>query len=46
MVANFYRKIYNSVIDVDASKSKWFVLDNSETFIEANIRSRQHFTRA
>lgn len=45
-VSNFYRRIYNSVIDVDASKSKWFVLDKASTFIEANLRSRQLFTRA
>jgi hypothetical protein len=45
-VSNFYRRIYNSVIDVDASKSKWFVLDKASMFIEANLRSRQLFTRA
>lgn len=45
-MANFYRRIYDSVIDIDAAKSKWFVLDKAETFIEANLRARQLFTRA
>ena len=45
-VANFFSRIYNSVIDINALKSKWFVHDRALTFMESNIRARQLFSKA
>lgn len=45
-VANFYGRLFDSVIDIDATKSKWFVHDRAITFVEANLKARQLFSRA
>lgn len=45
-VTNFYQRIYDSVVDIDGLKSKWFVLDRASSFIEANLAARHHFVRS
>lgn len=39
-VTNFYQRLYNSVIDIDGTKSKWYVYDRALNFVEANIVAR------
>jgi len=45
-VTGFYQRIYNSLIEIDGFKSKWFMEDRALTAIEANLLSRQLFARA
>lgn len=40
---SFYRRVYNSVIDIDGKKSKWYVYDRALDFIEKNVNARQKF---
>ena len=44
-VAGFYQRIYNSLIEIDGYKSKWFIEDRAMQSIEANISARHNFAR-
>jgi hypothetical protein len=44
-VAGFYQRIYNSLIEIDGYKSKWFIEDRAMQSIEANISARHKFAR-
>lgn len=37
LVGLFYQKIYNSLVEIDGFKSKWFMEDSAMTAIENNI---------
>jgi hypothetical protein len=39
-VLAFYQNIYNSLIEIDSKKSKWFVQDCAMQVIEANIAAK------
>lgn len=45
-VAGFYQRIYNSLLEIDGFKSKWYMEDRALTAIEANLHARQLFARA
>jgi len=40
LVSLFYQKIYNSLVEIDGFKSKWFMEDSAMTAIENNIKAR------
>jgi adenylate kinase family enzyme len=39
-VCNFYQRAYNSLIEIDGFKSKWYMEDRAMTVIKANIDAR------
>jgi len=45
-VACFYQNVYNSVLEIDGKKSKWFMEDRAMVAIEANLKSRLDLSRA
>lgn len=45
-VCNFYQRAYNSLIEIDGFKSKWYMEDRAMTVIKANIEARQNFSQA
>jgi hypothetical protein len=46
LVTSFYQRIYNSLVEIDGFKSKWFMEDAAMTAIEQNIGARQGFARS
>lgn len=44
-IASFYQRIYNNFVEIDSTKSKWFIEDRAITNIQKNIESRQVFAR-
>lgn len=40
LVTLFYQRIYNSLVEIDGFKSKWFVEDAAMTAIELNLGAR------
>jgi len=45
-VIAFYQRLYNSLVEIDGFKSKWFMEDRAMSAIEANLGARQGFARA
>jgi len=45
-VCNFYQRLYNSLIEIDGFKSKWFMEDRAMTAIESNLQARQKFSQS
>ena len=43
-VVSFYQRLYNSLIEIDSTKSKWFIEDRALTEIQKNVEARQNFT--
>lgn len=41
----FYQKFYNSVVNIDALKSRWFIQDMALEAIKANIQAKLSFAR-
>lgn len=39
-VVSFFQRLYNSLIEIDATKSKWFIEDRALNEIQRNIESR------
>lgn len=46
LVTSFYQRVYNSLVEIDGFKSKWFMEDAAMCAIEANIAARQGFARS
>jgi len=44
-VLAFYQRLYNSLVEIDGFKSKWFMQDRALTAIQANIHAKQKFAR-
>lgn len=41
----FYSRLYNSLIEIDSTKSKWFIEERALGEIQRNIEARQNFAR-
>jgi adenylate kinase family enzyme len=39
-VTSFYQRIYNSLVEIDSTKSKWFIEDRALTEIQRNIEAK------
>jgi hypothetical protein len=44
--ACFYLKLFNSLVEIDGMKSKWFMEDRAFEFVKANFKARQELTIA
>jgi adenylate kinase family enzyme len=44
-VMSFYQRLYNNFIEIDSTKSKWFIEDRALSQIQKNIEARQLFAR-
>lgn len=42
----FYLKLFNSSVEVDGMKSKWFMEDRAYEFVKANFKARQELSIA
>lgn len=42
-VTSFFQRYYNSLIEIDSNKSKWFIEDRALGEIQRNIEARQNF---
>jgi hypothetical protein len=42
----FYLKVFNSLVEIDGMKSKWFMEDLAYEFVKANFKARQDLTIA
>lgn len=45
-VLSFYQRVYDSLVEIDGFKSKWFMEDRAITAIQQNMAARQNFARA
>jgi hypothetical protein len=45
-VLAFYQRLYNSLLEVDGFKSKWYMEDRAMSAIQANMDARQQFARS
>lgn len=45
-VLSFFQRLYNSLVEIDGFKSKWYIEDKAMTAIEDNIIARQKFARS
>lgn len=45
-VLAFYQRLYDSLVEIDGIKSKWYVEDRAMEVLEANLKARQHFATA
>lgn len=44
-VLSFYQRFYGNVIEIDALKSKWFIVDRALNSLQSNLKARQEFAR-
>ena len=44
-IQSFYQRLYNSLIEIDSTKSKWFIEERSLAEIQKTIEARQNFSR-
>ena len=44
-VTAFYSRLYNSLIEIDSTKSKWFIDERALGEIQKNLEARQNFAR-
>ena len=42
----FYIKLFNSLVEIDGMKSKWFMKDLAFEFVKANFKAKQELTKA
>jgi hypothetical protein len=45
-VLGFFQRYYNSLTEIDGSKSKWFMEDRAMQAIQSNMHARQQFARS
>ena len=45
-VLAFYQRFYNSLLEIDGFKSKWYMEDRALSAIQANMDARQQFARS
>ena len=41
----FYQRLYNSIVEIESTKSKWFIEEAALSEVQRNIEARQNFAR-